>query len=156
MGILQARILEWVAIPFSRGSSQPRDKTHMSCIARSFFTVWEGSWLVFKGHPNPLGLQKSSSNEFMLWWTLTLAVNILMCLSHSDRSIHTRSLCYQLFNHFPSNYFPFWLSRQTIGHSPWISIHAHFWPFHLSNKMANQMYYLTFYSLGRISLHCPS
>ena len=33
-GILQARILEWVAIPFSRGSSQPRDRTWVSCIGR--------------------------------------------------------------------------------------------------------------------------
>ena len=33
-GILQARILEWVAIPFSRGSSQPRNGTHDSCIDR--------------------------------------------------------------------------------------------------------------------------
>ena len=32
-GILQARILEWVAIPFSRGSSRPRDRTQVSCIA---------------------------------------------------------------------------------------------------------------------------
>ena len=32
-GILQARILEWVAIPFSRGSSQPRDGTQVSLIA---------------------------------------------------------------------------------------------------------------------------
>ena len=31
-GILQARILEWVATPFSRGSSQPRDQTHVSCL----------------------------------------------------------------------------------------------------------------------------
>ena len=32
-GILQARVLEWVAIPFSRGSSQPGDWTKVSCIA---------------------------------------------------------------------------------------------------------------------------
>ena len=37
-GILQARILEWVAFPFSRGSSQPRDQTQVSCIAGRFFT----------------------------------------------------------------------------------------------------------------------
>ena len=37
-GILQARILEWVAIPFSRGSSLPRDRTWVSCIAGRFFT----------------------------------------------------------------------------------------------------------------------
>ena len=39
-GILQARILEWVAFPFSRGSSQPRDQTQVSCIVGRFFTVW--------------------------------------------------------------------------------------------------------------------
>ena len=39
-GILQARILKWVAIPFSRGSSWPRDQTQVSHIARRFFTFW--------------------------------------------------------------------------------------------------------------------
>ena len=39
-GILQARILEWVAIPFFRESSQPRDRTWVSCTAGRFFTVW--------------------------------------------------------------------------------------------------------------------
>ena len=39
-GILQARILEWVVIPFSRRSSQPRDWTWFSRIAGRFFTVW--------------------------------------------------------------------------------------------------------------------
>ena len=39
-GILQARILEWVAFPFSRGSSQPGDRTQLSHIAGSFFTSW--------------------------------------------------------------------------------------------------------------------
>jgi len=38
-GILQARILEWVAIPFSRGSSQPRDRTQVSHTAGRFFTI---------------------------------------------------------------------------------------------------------------------
>ena len=38
--ILQARILEWVAIPFSRGSSQPRDWTSVSYITGRFFTIW--------------------------------------------------------------------------------------------------------------------
>ena len=39
-GILQARILEWVAISFSRGSFQPRNQTWVSYIAGRFFTVW--------------------------------------------------------------------------------------------------------------------
>ena len=38
-GILQARILEWVAIPFSRGSSRHRDQTQVSPIAGGFFTI---------------------------------------------------------------------------------------------------------------------
>ena len=39
-GILQARILKWVAIPFSRGSSRPRDGTQVSHIADGFFIIW--------------------------------------------------------------------------------------------------------------------
>ena len=39
-GILQARILEWVAFPFCRGSSQPRNQNRVSCIADRFFTNW--------------------------------------------------------------------------------------------------------------------
>ena len=43
-GILQARILEWVAMPSSRGTSQPRNGTEVSCIVGDFFTsraTWE-------------------------------------------------------------------------------------------------------------------
>ena len=39
-GVLQARILEWVVIPFSRGSYQSRDGTWVSHIASRFFTIW--------------------------------------------------------------------------------------------------------------------
>ena len=39
-GILQARTLEWIASPFSRGSSRPRVKTQVSRIAGRFFAVW--------------------------------------------------------------------------------------------------------------------
>ena len=39
-GILQARILKWVAISFSRGSSWPRDRTQVSCIAGRRFNLW--------------------------------------------------------------------------------------------------------------------
>ena len=39
-GISQARITEWVAIPFSRGSSWRRDQTRVSCTAGRFFTIW--------------------------------------------------------------------------------------------------------------------
>ena len=46
-GILQTRILEWVAIHFSRGASQPRDWTQVSRIAGRFFTIW-----ATRGAPN--------------------------------------------------------------------------------------------------------
>ena len=39
-GILQARILEWVAVPFSRGSTQSRNWTQISLTAGGFFTIW--------------------------------------------------------------------------------------------------------------------
>ena len=39
-GTLQARIIEWVAIPFSRGSSQPRGRTQVFCIAGRHFIFW--------------------------------------------------------------------------------------------------------------------
>ena len=39
-GVLQAGLLEWLAIPFSRGSSQPRDWTRTSCTEGSFYTIW--------------------------------------------------------------------------------------------------------------------
>ena len=39
-GILQAQMLEWVAIPFSREFSQPRDGSQVFCIAGRFLTIW--------------------------------------------------------------------------------------------------------------------
>ena len=61
-GILQARILECVTFPFSRGSSQPRDQTGVSHIASRFFTSWAtreaqeywSRWLI----PSPIDLRK--------------------------------------------------------------------------------------------------
>ena len=38
-GVSQARILEWIAISYSRGSSQPRNQTHVSYLAGRFFTT---------------------------------------------------------------------------------------------------------------------
>ena len=54
-GILQARILEWVAFSFSRESSQPRDRTQVSCIAGRFFTSWatRESQEYWNGEPIP-------------------------------------------------------------------------------------------------------
>ena len=59
-GILQTRILEWVAISFSRGSSWPRDRIWVSCIVGRVFTFWatrdtqsisKSSWLYLQNIP---------------------------------------------------------------------------------------------------------
>ena len=72
-GILQARILEWVAFPFSRGSSQPWDWTQVSCIAGRFFTSWatrEASLYLLKAHVNGISLDVSmetKGNSRLFW-----------------------------------------------------------------------------------------
>ena len=70
-GFLQARILEWVAMPFSRGSSPPRNWTWVSCIEGRFFTIW-ATWevhitqrIVYFYHPAIFGkpVKSSTSNS---------------------------------------------------------------------------------------------
>ena len=56
-GILQARILEWVSIFSSRGSSQPRDQTWVSCTEGRFFTFWATREALSSEHIWPLKLQ---------------------------------------------------------------------------------------------------
>ena len=65
-GILQARILEWVAIPFFRGSSQPRDQSRVSYIAVRFFTVW-----ATREAPDSL-LLKNVSHHLSLHWVIVV------------------------------------------------------------------------------------
>ena len=70
-GIIQGRILEWVAISSSRGSSQSKDQTQVSCIAGEFFTIWTTrealhisgiiQYLAFYNWLTSLGMEFSSS-----------------------------------------------------------------------------------------------
>ena len=60
-GILQARLLEWVAIPSSRGSSRPRDRTHISCVSCT------GRWVLY--HWCHLG-SPWWKGKFALFWML--------------------------------------------------------------------------------------
>ena len=70
-GILQARILEWVAIPFCKGSSWPGDQIQVSCITGRFFTIWAP-----RGAPKPLkvlrecviSLVLSLCSKNLKWW----------------------------------------------------------------------------------------
>ena len=76
-GILQARILEWVAISFSRGSSRPRDRTQVSCIAGRQFNLWASREAQTKNNSWPLrccryqvlaGARCFSSRNRETWW----------------------------------------------------------------------------------------
>ena len=77
-GILQARILKWIAFPFSGRSSQPRDQTEVSLIAGRLFTSW-----ATKGSPSTLGyiLQRIFPTQGSDW-SLLHGRRILYQLSH--------------------------------------------------------------------------
>ena len=85
-GILQARTMEWVAIPFSRGSSQPRDRTWVSCIGRGIPYHW---------------LSRETKSSFTL--ELNPPVSPLHCVSrhHSWRTNHNHNL--QFYVYHPHN-----------------------------------------------------
>ena len=72
-GILQARILEWVAIPFSGGSFQPRDWAQVSCIAERFFTIWNNREYIY---------YIKFSSSVICWWTLRLSFHVLAILNN--------------------------------------------------------------------------
>ena len=72
-GILQTRILEWVAFPFLRGSSQPRDRTQVSHTAGRFFTSWATREAWLKGWQVKFILQRNSwtsekKTRRWVWW----------------------------------------------------------------------------------------
>ena len=78
-GILQARILEWVAVPFSRGSSQLRDQTQVFHIAGWFFT----SWATREAQETGVG-------------SLTILQRIFLTQESNQGLLHCRWILYQL------------------------------------------------------------
>ena len=57
-GIFRARVLEWVAMPFSRVSSQPRDQTQVSCIAGRLFIILATPWTAAHQAPPSMGFSR--------------------------------------------------------------------------------------------------
>ena len=84
-GILQARVLEWVAISSSKRSSQPRVQTHISCIAGGFFTVEPPEKLPCfnAGSFNPSEFGESA---FTHYYFVPLLVTSLLFLYHLCKS----------------------------------------------------------------------
>ena len=89
-GILQARIWEWVAFPFSRVSSQPRDWSQVSCIAGRFFASWatkeaqeswSGSQSFYSGSSKPRNWTGMSciAGGFFTNWTMAKKANFQTC-----------------------------------------------------------------------------
>ena len=78
-GILQARILEWVAISFSRGSSWPRDQTQVSHIAGRHFNLWttreahSQEWLKLKQTNSFKNLTTPHNGEIGNYWDSDIA-----------------------------------------------------------------------------------
>ena len=125
-GILQARILECIAIPFSRESSQPRGWTWVSCLAGRFFTVWASS-----------NAHLSWSSLIIVWYHVVHIVWCLQCckslwtmkyaIPHRSSSISQLVLC-PLINALSMDYFicpcglllsSFFLSRLDIYWHHW-------------------------------------
>ena len=74
--ILQARILQWVAYPFSRGSSRPRNRTRVSCFAGGFFT----NWAIRGAVTFTEGVTKAKSSLRKLCWGVLVLTPRLSCL----------------------------------------------------------------------------
>ena len=71
-GISQARILEWVAISFSRGSAQPRDQTCVSCIGR---------WILYLWITRIVSAQRNSNFSFFSYgWVIFHCVCVCVCV----------------------------------------------------------------------------
>ena len=66
-GILQAGILEWAAIPFSRGSCHHRDWTHVSCVAARFFTIWTTREWIKRGNQLPIDIPQQWFSLVRSW-----------------------------------------------------------------------------------------
>ena len=110
MGILQARILEWVATPSSRGSSQPGDPIQISWIADGFFTVWTTR----ETHEYWSGSLSFLQGNFL---TQELNRGLLNCrqILYQLRSPSNLFFFVYIFKNIPRSKSNLWLSNQNIS-----------------------------------------
>ena len=102
-GIFQMRILEWVAISFSRGSSWPRNQIQVSCIAGRFFTYWamreaqgSKSSVHSKEHNQRTSVHNQGTNHLYIYlYPFSLGAPLSpFYSSRSPQSAALSSLCY--------------------------------------------------------------
>ena len=93
-GILQARILEWAAVSFSRGSSQSRDRTWVSCVAGRFFTIWATYLYYFTKYDHLQFHQKHTLYDLSHWarGDLFLSILVAMLTDQQDSKLFGQSL----------------------------------------------------------------
>ena len=119
-GILLARILEWIAIPFSRGSSQPGDWTQVSCTAGRFFTVWATR--------KPTGVCRSSSIA------ITKDTLLLHLLTHPSGEGNGTPLQYSCLEN-PMDGGAWWAAVHGVAKSQtWLSYFTFTFHFHALEK----------------------
>ena len=125
-GILQARILEWIAMPSSKGSSWPREWSNISCIsciANRFFTdeppgkpfSYDETGVIYFSKKDQRGTVSFSSCQY--WWRcqhdLSLLMLTLITWVRSVRFLHCKTTC---FSSFP--FCPLW--KKVATHSPFL------------------------------------
>ena len=112
------KILEWVAVSFSRGFSQPRDQTYVSCIAGKFFTVWATRKVLSN---QVLGFNlwapTSSSNIAKLYWNLLQLINLIIYkqLWQADK-VCSETLHVQMFTEY------YWCFINRLHNIGWESV----------------------------------
>ena len=89
MGFPGARILQWVAISFSRGSSQPRDQTHISCLAGVFITMEPPGKTILLNPGFVTVIRNVSIINSWWWWTFFAWPNFSQAPEPSLRPICT-------------------------------------------------------------------
>ena len=106
-GILQARILEWVAFPFSRGSSQPRDQAWVSCTASGFFSNWA-----------------TRETQLLVKWTSKKTVHRLLSVHPQGTTLMWKNIEWWITIQAwlqPSGFFSNWATRETQLLVKWTS-----------------------------------
>jgi len=108
-GILQARILEWVAIPLSRGSSWPRNRTQISCTTGRFFTIWATRKVPMVHSKKKAGGGEGCSKETHVILHMS-GYNPLLSLQANHQTLYSGSKVYITICLF----FPFYQSLEVL------------------------------------------
>ena len=114
-GILQARILEWGAIPFSRGSSRPTNRTQVSCIIEEFFTTW-----AIREAPLEYSLFHTSYIELP-------TIFLCACLDlQVDYTLFKAASCPTLVQNLPQQWEFCWVHSKHLINSFWLTVYPQF------------------------------